>query len=260
MEHELLYTKESLIEKLREIREMGWVRSGRARSNVGAVGNTLEDLLGIEENNLPLANGGTWELKAQRAHTTSLVTLFHNEPEPRERRIVPRILLPKYGWPHQSIPGEMSFRSTTPGDTYTDRGFRVVVARDEEKVLFEFNSTRVSSRHAQWLQEVVRRAGLGPIDPQPYWTFEVLSNKAREKLKNTFFVVADVSRREGIEYFHYNTAWLLAGFDFDKFLGAFEEGYLYIDFDARTGHNHGTKFRVRQEKWYKFFDVNTRIF
>ena len=29
---------------------------------------------------------------------------------------------------------------------------------------------------------------------------------------------------------------------------AIEKGYLLVDFDARTGHNHGTKFRLRQDK------------
>ncbi|WP_197710995.1 MvaI/BcnI family restriction endonuclease [Chromatium okenii] len=46
-----IYTKESLIEELKSIREKGWILSNRY-GNDGAVGNTLEDLLGIEENNL----------------------------------------------------------------------------------------------------------------------------------------------------------------------------------------------------------------
>ena len=50
-----IYTKEELIEELKKIRNMGWVLSGR-HGNDGAVGNTLEDLLGIEENNLPIPN------------------------------------------------------------------------------------------------------------------------------------------------------------------------------------------------------------
>lgn len=34
-------------------------------------------------------------------------------------------------------------------------------------------------------------------------------------------------------------------FDKDKFIEAIREGKIYVDFDARTGHNHGTKFRIR---------------
>jgi len=38
---------------------------------------------------------------------------------------------------------------------------------------------------------------------------------------------------------------MLSTFSFDALLSAIEEGWAYVDFDARTGHNHGTKFRVR---------------
>jgi hypothetical protein len=60
-----LYTKEELIEKLRGIKSMGWIPNRRP-GNVGGVGNTLEDLLGIEENNPPIPNASEWELKCQR--------------------------------------------------------------------------------------------------------------------------------------------------------------------------------------------------
>lgn len=30
----------------------------------------------------------------------------------------------------------------------------------------------------------------------------------------------------------------------EKFIQAIDDGNIYIDFDARTGHNHGTKFRI----------------
>ena len=48
-----IYTKESLIRELKKIRKQGWIKSQR-KINHGNVGNTLEDLLGIEENNLPI--------------------------------------------------------------------------------------------------------------------------------------------------------------------------------------------------------------
>lgn len=41
------YTKESLIDALKEIRSRGWIENHR-KGNVGGIGNTLEDLLGIE--------------------------------------------------------------------------------------------------------------------------------------------------------------------------------------------------------------------
>lgn len=57
-----IYTKESLIEKFKEISKMGWIENKR-HGNSGGIGNTLEDLLGIKENNLPIPNAAEWELK-----------------------------------------------------------------------------------------------------------------------------------------------------------------------------------------------------
>ena len=94
------YTKESLIKALIEIRNRGWIPTER-KNNDGGVGNTLEDLLGIEENNLPIPNAAEWEIKAQRKNTTALITLFHMEPSPRAYKFVPSILLPEFGWYHQ---------------------------------------------------------------------------------------------------------------------------------------------------------------
>jgi hypothetical protein len=60
-----IYTKPQLIAKLKEISKRGWIPNAR-HGNAGGVGNTLEDLLGIEENNLPIPNAAEWELKTQR--------------------------------------------------------------------------------------------------------------------------------------------------------------------------------------------------
>src|SRR3954447_5959678 len=78
-----IYTKEALISRLEAIAEMGWVPNIR-HGNHGGIGNTLEQLLGIEENNLPIPNAAEWELKAQRSDSGSLTTLFHMEPSPRD--------------------------------------------------------------------------------------------------------------------------------------------------------------------------------
>ena len=54
-----LYTKDELIKKFKELAEMGWVPNGRF-GNQGGIGNTLEDFLGITENNLPIPNAAEW--------------------------------------------------------------------------------------------------------------------------------------------------------------------------------------------------------
>ena len=241
-----LLSKEQLIDKLDEIRKVGWVANARP-GNVGGVGNTLEDLLGISENNLPIPNAAEWELKCQRISTSSLTTLFHMEPSPRSLKFVPKMLLPYYGWKHKSIPGEMSFRQTLNGLSSTDRGFKVVVGRNARKVMISFNVSDVDPRHSEWLKSVDERIGLGELNPQPYWGFDDLFHKAGTKLLNCFYVRAEVKREHNKEYFRYKEIMILQKFNIDNFLKAIEGARVLVDFDARTGHNHGTKFRLRQD-------------
>ena len=245
-----IYTKEDLIVEIKKIRNKGWIKNTRP-GNAGGIGNTLEDLLGIPENNLPIPNAAEWELKTQRENTTSLTTLFHIEPSPRAVKFVPCVFLQLYGWKHKkagdSYPvGEMSFRQTIHGLSHSDRGFVVIIDRKNKKIMISFDHTKVDIRHSEWLKTVKKKVGLNELDPQPYWGFSDLSNKAGTKLLNCFYIQAKSKIENGIEYFSYTTVKMLKQFSFNKFLELIEKGNILIDFDARTGHNHGTKFRMRQ--------------
>lgn len=244
------FTKETLIEHLKKIRELGWVTNVR-HGNSGGVGNTLESLLGIKENNLPIPNAAEWELKCQRCDTSSLTTLFHMEPSPRAIKFVPEVFLKKYGWKHELAGSlypktEMSFRQTIGCRSCSDRGFKVVVDRKARKVLISFDSRCVSARHAKWLKYVEKTTGMGELNPQPYWGFDDLFHKAGTKLLNCFFILADCKKEGGEEFFKYKGILILKKFSMDKFLAAIENNMILVDFDARTGHNHGTKFRMKQ--------------
>ena len=157
------YTKERLIEKLKEIRAKGWIENARPE-NAGGIGNTIEDILGIKENNLPIPNAAEWELKCQRI-------------------------------------------------------------------------------------------GLKELEPQPYWGFDDLFHKAGTKLLNCFFLQAKVKKEGKKEYFCYEKILMLKKFDLGKFIKAIEDGIILVDFDARTGHNHGTKFRMRQDRLPALYDT-----
>lgn len=260
---QVVFTKSDLIARLKDISAAGFVPNAR-KGNHGGIGNTLEELLGIEENNLPIPNAAEWELKTQRLGTSSLTTLFHIEPSPRAVRFVPKVLLPKYGWRHQEAgkkydDNEMSFRQTIHGMSRSDRGFGVLIDRGQRKILISFDSRSVDSRHEAWLEQVRHRIGLAELDPQPYWGFDDLSHKAGTKLLNTFYVLAEVKIERKQEYYHYKKVMMLERMNFEGFLRALEEGKLLIDFDARTGHNHGTKFRLRQDCLPMLYDNVTEI-
>ena len=258
-----VYTKEKLIQKFKELKNKGWILGGR-QGNVGGVGNTVEDFLGIKENNLPIPNAAEWELKCQRADTSSLTTLFHMEPSPRALKFVPNVLLLKYGWKHQEAgtkypENEMSFRQTISCTTRSDRGFKVVIDRKNRKVLISFDAKAVSPRHKDWLESVKKHVGLNELNPQPYWGFDDLFHKAGTKLLNCFFVKAEVKRIDGKEYFKYSDIKMLQKFSLGRFISAIENGNIYVDFDARTGHNHGTKFRMKQDRWPELYEAVVNI-
>lgn len=52
---------------------------------------------------------------------------------------------------------------------------------------------------------------------------------------------------------------MLQGFKLEGLLCGIEEGYVFVDIDARTGHNHGTKFRLRQDKLPLLYEHATLI-
>jgi hypothetical protein len=258
------YTKDTLIEAIREVSKRGWHKSVKSTidtRNDGAVGNTLEALLGLSENNLPFPNAQEWELKGQRSQTKSLVTLKHIEPSPRSSKIVTSILLPLYGWRHREAgkkypETEKSFRSTTTATSFTNRGFRLFLDRTQCKLRFVFDASQADicdPEIAEWLKSVEQLVGLGPLNPEPYWELDVLKREIGAKIKNCFYVVADTKIEHKHEFFRYEKLLVLSGFSFEGFLRCIDDGVVMVDFDARTGHNHGTKFRIRQNCWHKLY-------
>jgi len=107
---------------------------------------------------------------------------------------------------------------------------------------------------------VEKRVGLGELYPQPYWGFDGLVHKAGTKSKNCFFVIARRKKEKRTEFFLYEKVFMFESFSGDKFISELEEGNILIDFDSRTRHNHGTKFRVRSvENLQNVYEVSRII-
>jgi len=126
-----------------------------------------------------------------------------------------------------------------------------------------FDSSMTAERHKEWLNCVKARVGnLNDFDVAPYWGFDDIFHKAGTKLTNCFYVRADqkieMEGRKRKVFFLYNYVLKLSQFDQDRFIDAIRLGKIYVDFDARTGHNHGTKFRINYNdipSLYKFSEV-----
>jgi len=260
------FTKEQLIAEIKSISEMGWIHNAHRRGNSGAIGNTLEDLLGIKENNLPIPNASEWELKVSTIKSN--ITLCHVEPSPRACRLVPQVLLPRYGWSHKQagldrVAGELSFRQTINAMKHSSRGFIVRVNDEEQKIEVSFDYLKVKPKEADWLVSVEARAGLGEVNPQPYWGFKDLERGEKgigTKLANLFHVVAQKKKIDEEEYFRYDHLFILKNFNFLKFLDLMRRGFVKVDLDASTSHNHGTKFRIKHSLFHLLYDETLSIF
>lgn len=255
----MTFTKTSLINLLNEIVERGWIQiKEERRVNDGRVGNTVEDLLGIDENNLPIPNANEWELKTKKLDSDAYTTLLHKEPSPTACYFVPKILLPFYGWPHKESGNkypvtERSFRLTLSAKNFTDRGFIIEIDYVKKRLQVSFEASKVKVHHESWLKEVEQKVGLGQLNPQPYWGFRDLEHYLGTKLLNSFLVEYSVNK-EDKTYFRVVKLTILEGFNFQNFLNLLSEGRAFIEFDARTGHNHGTKIRVKGKSFVSLYD------
>jgi hypothetical protein len=164
-------------------------------------------------------------------------------------QLVGKYLLPNYGWPHKSAgqrygKGEQSFRQTISAVRRSDRGFCITYDKPDHKLCVSFDQKSVAPEHAVWLRGVIAKTGGGELNPQPYWSLTETFCKLGTKLHNCFFTLADEKIEEGQVYFRYTKIMKLSGLSIDRVFKCIFSGHLFVDFDARTGHNHGTKFRL----------------
>lgn len=248
------YTKNELIQKLKDVKKKGWIVLTKYRQfKDGGLGNTLEDLLGVPENNIPLADYGVFELKTHRSTSNSLISLFRFEPKPG--KVIPN-LVENYGWPLPKYgPKERSLRVDITAANYAERGFIVEIDEEAKRVEIHFNQNMVpkKQRYITWLQNVEKRVGLGDLKPVPFWTFDDLEKKVQLKIKNMVYVTADTSRKTGRQLMKISKAILLQGSNLSNLLDGLKKGWFKIEFSARTGHNHGTAFRTFARNWPKLY-------
>ncbi|MHA2612346.1 MAG: MvaI/BcnI family restriction endonuclease [bacterium JZ-2024 1] len=230
---------EELIQKLNEIKNMGWIKTHRA-GNTG-IGKTLEDLLGITENNIPGPNATMIELKSARKNVSSMLTLFTKSPLPPKANSV---LLERFGYESARGYGRKELHTTVSA-----RQFNTL--RGEVGFKIDIRENKVNLITVQ--REIVA-----------YWDRETLRHSFEQKLPKLLYVKAEARGTGSNEEFWYNEAWLLSGFDFNNFVRLLEEGAIVVDIrigqypDGRT-HDHGTAFRVFPDKLDLCFRNRHRI-
>jgi hypothetical protein len=200
------------------------------RSSDTGIGYTLEECLGIQENNVPLADlGAGIELKAFRKDSSSLLTLFTCEPLP-EGGDRDKILLEKFGYKKRDNSRQKELYCTIKASTFNPQSLRLEVEKDRIKIVSEKENIGI------------------------YWIADQLKERFLQKIPMLITVKADSRIKEnGKEEFHFNEAYLLKGFSFASFKNMVAKDIVTVDLrmhlrEAGTVRNHGTAFRIRKSK------------
>ena len=217
-----------LIQRLKVIKEMGYIKTHRT-GNTG-IGKTSEDLLGIEENNIPGPNATKIELKSARKDAISMLTLFTKSPLPPK---VNSVLLERFGYESARKNKRKELHTTVNA-----REFNTLKGKPCFKIDIQKDGVNLVTIKG----EIVG-----------YWDKDTLKNSFERKLPKLLYVKAETKGKGSNEEFWFNEAWLLSGFNFDNFVRLLNEGVILVDIrigqypDGRP-HDHGTGFRLLPDK------------
>lgn len=214
-------TFEEFVNRLQEIEQMGYVETHRA-GNTG-IGKTLEDLLGIEENNIPGPDAVGVELKSTRRQSHNLTTLFTKEPPRDKRSLWNQDLVRNLGYVDDK--DRQALKTTIEPDSPNSLGF-----------FLTYDGMSVSVSHEEY--------GICATYP-----LDLLQDTFEGKMPELVMVVADSKKVDGREHFHYNEAYHLDGFDGDHFLELMRDGVITLDLrmhikDNGNIRNRGTAWRI----------------
>lgn len=242
----MIYTLDDFIREYSKIVEMGWIKTHRAGPT--GIGKTLEDLLGIQENNIDAPDFGEYELKSCRINSNSMLTMFTRSPQPGKANTYLRL---KYGYASGAYDNdEKVLHATLSAERFTtiaDTGHKLKVTCLDNGIYIESESG---------LEEV-------------FWSRDALKKCFEKKYKNKFVYAKAESRGEGAnEEFRFLDAYEVSGFDYSSFIRLLETGKIYVDLrigqyhagpNAGKTHDHGTGFRIREYDQPALFTVNNRI-
>lgn len=231
-------TLRKLKEQLKKIKAMGFVKTHRAHDT--GIGKTLEDLLGIKENNLRLPDVGDVELKAKRIDSGSMLTVATKSPEPKG---INKVLFEKYKYLDKEE--KYNLHSTVCGSRKNPQSFRVVF--EDEKLVLK-NKSKIEA----------------------YWPISIFDDVLKAKSDKILLAFAETKgkRKTKNEKFHFTEAYLLSNLNINKFKSAVESDKLKIDIRIgvyRSGknkgkyHDHGTGFRINKRDFLHLFDNFNQI-
>jgi hypothetical protein len=237
----MITTLDDFIEEYSKISKQGWIKTHR--SGPTGVGKTLEDLLGIEENNIDGPDFGEYELKSCRIDSNSMLTMFTKAPQPAKANTY---LREKYGYSSDAYGNDKKVLHAT----LTAANFRPIANVHQLKIVCY--EDRISIASSDGVENV-------------YWLRDTLKAAFDKKYKNKFVYAKAHNRGEkASEEFHYVEAYEMSGFDYEAMIELLEDGKIFVDLrigqyaNGKT-HDHGTGFRIREIDQPSLFKIKRRI-
>lgn len=226
--------------RLADLRDDGFIPTMRAGST--GVGYTLEQRLGLSENNLPIPDiGGRVEVKATRRTTSSLISLFTFNRSVWQ--LPPVQAISEFGYIDNQ--GRPALKSTVSASAQNTQGLKLTLTNGPEM--------SVSLRHQPTGRVLAT------------WSIYNLVGKFVTKFERLLMVKADVRRQSnGSEEFHYVDAELVSEPGPQEFHDALRNGTVLIDVRMHINEhggvrNRGTAIRIRERDLATLFSKRLRL-
>jgi len=223
--------------KLQDISNLGFIPT--ERNGPTGIGYTIEQRLGISENNLPIPDiGGRVEIKSTRVNASNLISLFTFNRG--VWKIPQKDTIAKWGYTDDE--GRMSLYNT------------VSISPNSLNLQIKISSVNetISVVHAPTNEELAT------------WDLYHIVGKFMVKFERLLLIHANVRLNQNREEFHYNQASLLTNPSSKAFRKGFESGEVLIDIrmylkENGTVRNHGTGFRIKESRLPILFENSTQL-
>lgn len=198
-----------------KIKKIGWIKT--YRDNNTGIGYTFETLINKKEDNQPLPDFKSIEIKTTRKNSKKNITLLTCSPEVNNDYPI-KYLLDNFGYPSKSDKKIKVFNGTVYANKLNNIGYK-----NKFQLKIDKNKKRITLC-------VLKNTKLE--ETKIYWEMKRIESKFNSKLKNLAIIQADSKIINLKEHFYYNKIELYELKDFDQIIKQIEQGTIKFNFNV----------------------------
>lgn len=238
---------ENFKELFDKISKKEWIRSINKGSST--VGLTFEKEINKPVESFEIPDYGCIEIKTHKINSTFPITLFHASPDGNSFFKI-KYLQENYGHPDKNNPQYKRFCGDVNSidKQYIGKNYKY-------QLYIDYTSRKIILNIFNRKNEL--------IDNSCSWSFDLLEEKLKRKLKYLALIEAKSLYKNHTVYFKYQNLHLYQLKNFSYFIKAIEDGIISITFTISTFqhgkrigqiHNHGTAFRIHSKHLKAIYD------